>query len=86
MEFALARMWWALALRGVLAILFGVMAFFWPQLLWLVVVALFAIYAFLDGVIAIAAAALWFTPQGRDLLAKFGIATADHYSDCSQIA
>jgi hypothetical protein len=37
-------------------------------------------------VIAIAAAALWFTPQGRDLLAKFGIATADHYSDCSQIA
>ena len=28
-------------------------------------------------VIAIAAAALWYTPQGRGLLARFGIATAD---------
>jgi regulator of protease activity HflC (stomatin/prohibitin superfamily) len=35
-------------------------------------------------VIAIAAAALWYTPQGRGLLTRFGIATADCYGDCSQ--
>lgn len=28
-------------------------------------------------VIAAIAAALWFTPQGRSLLQKFGVATAD---------
>ena len=28
-------------------------------------------------VIAAVAAALWFTPQGRSLLQKFGVATAD---------
>ena len=40
MELALARYWWVLALRGVLAIAFGVMTFFWPGLFWLVVVLL----------------------------------------------
>jgi uncharacterized membrane protein HdeD (DUF308 family) len=45
-----------LALRGVLAILFGMVAFFWPGLAWLVVVYLFAAYAFVDGVFAILAA------------------------------
>jgi uncharacterized membrane protein HdeD (DUF308 family) len=56
MEFGLARFWWILALRGVLAILFGVLAFLWPGLLWLVVVATFAVYALIDGVLAIMAA------------------------------
>jgi uncharacterized membrane protein HdeD (DUF308 family) len=56
MEFALARNWWVLALRGVLAILFGMLAFFWPGLLWLVVVYTFGAYALLDGVLAIVAA------------------------------
>ena len=37
-------------------------------------------------VIAIAAAALWYTPQGRGLLARFGIATADCIGVCSQPA
>jgi hypothetical protein len=37
-------------------------------------------------VIAIAAAALWFTPQGRGLLARFGIASVDCIGVCSQSA
>jgi len=61
MEPSLTRYWWVLALRGVLAILFGVLAFLWPYLLWVVIVAMFAAYALLDGVFAIAAA---FTGRG----------------------
>lgn len=56
MELDLGRIWWAVALRGVLAILFGVMAFFWPTLLWLTVVYMFAAYALIDGLFAIIAA------------------------------
>lgn len=51
----LARNWWALALRGVAAVLFGVVAFLAPEftLVWLVL--LFGAYALLDGVLAIVA-------------------------------
>jgi len=56
MEFSLARSWWVLALRGVLAILFGVLAFLWPGLWWLAVVYTFAAYALVDGAFALVAA------------------------------
>lgn len=55
MESELVQNWWLVALRGVLAIVFGLLAFLWPGLLWLTVVYLFAAYAFLDGGMAIAA-------------------------------
>jgi len=53
MESELSRMWWVLALRGVLAILFGLVAFFWPGLAWMIVVYTFAAYALMDGIFAI---------------------------------
>jgi uncharacterized membrane protein HdeD (DUF308 family) len=53
MEHELIRNWWAVALRGVLAVVFGVLTFFWPGLFWLVVVSTFAAYALLDGALAI---------------------------------
>ncbi len=46
---------WLLALRGVLAIIFGVLAFIWPGNTAFVLVMLFAAYAILDGVLTIAA-------------------------------
>ncbi|BDE07505.1 hypothetical protein WPS_27810 [Vulcanimicrobium alpinum] len=46
----LAREWWIVALRGVLGILFGVVAFVWPGMTLLVLIALFGAYMFLDGV------------------------------------
>lgn len=56
MELEIARNWWAWALRGVLAIAFGIAAFFWPWLLWLAVVYVFAAYSLVGGLLAIAAA------------------------------
>jgi uncharacterized membrane protein HdeD (DUF308 family) len=51
----LARNWWLLAIRGVLAILFGIAAFVWPGLTLAVLVILFGAYAVVDGIFAIIA-------------------------------
>ena len=45
----LARWWWTFILRGVLAILFGVLAFFAPTFGIAILVGLFAAWAFIDG-------------------------------------
>lgn len=52
----LARNWWAIALRGVLAIIFGILAFVWPAITLFVLVYIFGAYALLDGIFAIIAA------------------------------
>jgi uncharacterized membrane protein HdeD (DUF308 family) len=46
---------WALVLRGVAGLLFGVTAFLLPGITFLMLIALFAGYMILDGVLAIAA-------------------------------
>jgi uncharacterized membrane protein HdeD (DUF308 family) len=56
MTFALARNWWSLVIRGVLAILLGIMTFAWPGITLTVLVFLFAGYALVDGVVSIAGA------------------------------
>jgi uncharacterized membrane protein HdeD (DUF308 family) len=56
MAIVLATNWWALALRGVLAILFAVVTFLWPGITLEVLVLVFGVYAFVDGVLAIIAA------------------------------
>lgn len=46
----LARAWWMLALRGVIALLFGILALLLPGLTLLWLVALFAAYALIGGI------------------------------------
>lgn len=46
--------WWALVLRGLAAVLFGIIALLSPGITLTTLVLLFGIYAFIDGVFAIA--------------------------------
>ena len=52
----LAQNWWAIGIRGVLAVLFGLIALFWPGVTMLSLVLVFAAYAFVDGVFGIISA------------------------------
>ena len=47
----LAANWRALALRGLVALLFGLVVLFWPGLVFAVLALLFGIYAVVDGAI-----------------------------------
>jgi len=53
---AVADDWWLLLLRGLVAIAFGVIAFFWPALTLVALTYLFGIYAIVDGLLALWAA------------------------------
>jgi uncharacterized membrane protein HdeD (DUF308 family) len=52
----LARNWWALVLRGIVALLFGFTALVWPGLTILTLTYVFGFYAVMDGVFALVAA------------------------------
>ncbi|MGC1357912.1 MAG: HdeD family acid-resistance protein [Xanthobacteraceae bacterium] len=52
----LAQNWWAIGIRGVLGILFGLIALFLPGATMLSLVIVFATYAFVDGVFGIVSA------------------------------
>ena len=54
---ALAKNWWAIALRGVAAILFGLLTFVLPAITLGVLILLFGAYAVVDGVFTLIAAA-----------------------------
>ena len=60
---SLADNWWLLLLRGLAAVAFGVLAFFWPGLTLITLTWLWGAYALSDGIIAIWAA---FNASGGD--------------------
>src|SRR5919109_5072035 len=49
----LTQRWWAIGLRGLFALLFGVLVLTWPAISLYVLVLLFAAYAFFDGFFAV---------------------------------
>ena len=51
----LRRNWWVLALRGVLGILFGIVAFVWPGATLAALILVFGAYVFVDGIFAVVA-------------------------------
>jgi len=52
----IAGSWWTFVLRGIFAILFGLLTFFMPGMALLTLVFLFGVYAITDGVFSIIAA------------------------------
>ncbi|HZA83781.1 MAG TPA: DUF308 domain-containing protein [Actinomycetes bacterium] len=51
----LSRYWWTLAIRGAIAVGFGLAALIWPDITLRVLVWLFGFYAVVDGLLALAA-------------------------------
>ena len=49
----LAVDWWVFLVRGVVAVLFGILAFVWPGITLLALVLLFGIYAIIDGIMSL---------------------------------
>src|SRR2546426_3083946 len=70
---ALAKHWWVLLLRGICAILFGVLTFVWPGITLLTLVLLYGAFALADGVLALAEAIMGGAPAPRWWLALVGL-------------
>src|SRR5260221_12236408 len=64
---AVRRNWWLLALRGVFAIIFGLIALFAPGIALLAFIYVFAAYALIDGIVAVFTAI-----QERGSLSRWG--------------
>src|SRR5687767_7631240 len=57
----LTQNWWTLVLRGLAAVIFGILAYVWPEITFTVLVLFFGAYALWDGVFALIGA---FRTQG----------------------
>jgi uncharacterized membrane protein HdeD (DUF308 family) len=53
---ALTNRWWVFLIRGIAAIIFGILAFVWPGMTIFALTIVFGAYAFVDGIFALAAA------------------------------
>ena len=69
----LARNWWLILLRGALAILFGILTFFWPSLTLFTLIIFYGAFAMLDGVFSLIAAVTGGMPAPRWWLALVGV-------------
>ena len=68
---SLADNWWLLLLRGIAAIIFGVLAFVWPGATLLTLTLLWGAYALVDGMFALWAA---ISGQGGDVAPRWWLA------------
>ena len=49
----LADTWWLVALRGVAAVIFGILAFVWPKITLLTLIWMYGVYAIINGALAL---------------------------------
>ncbi len=54
MQESMQGAWWAVLLRGIVAVVFGLACFFWPDITAATLVILFGAYALVDGVLTLA--------------------------------
>jgi uncharacterized membrane protein HdeD (DUF308 family) len=73
MVHALAKNWWMLLLRGIAAIIFGVLALAWPGITLLTLIQVYGAFALVDGVLAIISAIAGGAPAPRWWLAVVGL-------------
>jgi len=71
---ALAKHWWLTLLRGICAVVFGILTFVWPGVTLFTLVILYGAFALADGILAIAAAIMGGSPAPRWWLAIVGLA------------
>jgi len=57
--------WWAIALRGLLALIFGILVLAWPGVAIAVFVIIFGAYVFVDGIFTLVAAIRYKAGAGR---------------------
>jgi uncharacterized membrane protein HdeD (DUF308 family) len=70
---ALARYWWLFLLRGIAAIIFGVLAFVWPGITLVTLVLFWGAFVMVDGVLALANAIMGGNMGSRWWLALIGV-------------
>lgn len=70
---ALARNWWLILLRGIAAVLFGLLTFIWPGLTLVTLVLLYGAFSLVDGIFSLIAAVKGGAPMPRWWLALVGL-------------
>lgn len=72
---AASRYWWLIALRGAIAVLFGILAWIWPGITLLALVVLWGVYSLADGVLSLITAFRW-RDSGKPLWALIAVGLA----------
>jgi len=73
MMHTLARYWWLFLLRGIAAIIFGVLAFIWPGITLVTLILFWGAFVMVDGVLALAHAIMGGNMGSRWWLALIGV-------------